>query len=227
MTQREKFIVTAYSMIGKTKQEIKDLWDRFGLTGWDGEWCSEFVSVCACAAGLSEDIIIGSYSRTMWDKYKSKGETSGVPEAGDLVFFAYGSNVDHVGIVAKVDGLNITVIEANIYPNKSMVTKNTYKRTTSCIFGYACPLERDDEIMTKLPTLKKGSEGNEVKNLQALLNVYMTKGVSPLKVDGKFGVVTQARLKAYQTARKAQKSAYIKTADGICGAETWSDLLLS
>lgn len=57
------------------------------------------------------------------------------------------------------------------------------------------------------PTLKSGSKGTGVKNLQKFLNWYGKYG---LTVDGKFGSKTASALKAFQKAEKI-------TADGIYG----------
>ena len=83
--------------------------------------------------------------------------------------------------------------------------------------------------MDKMPTLKKGSKGNTVKNLQVLLNYWMCQSgeIRPLFVDGDFGSLTEERVKEYQKSRLAQGSNYITVVDGIVGTQTWSDLLLT
>lgn len=57
-------------------------------------------------------------------------------------------------------------------------------------------------------TLKKGSRGYEVKQLQQKLNLY---------VDGIFGVLTEEAVKAFQKSKGL-------TADGIVGPKTWNAL---
>jgi hypothetical protein len=64
------------------------------------------------------------------------------------------------------------------------------------------------------PTLRKGSEGEEVKALQNLLNQRGAK----LKVDGKFGTLT------YQAVRDFQEENGLFV-DGIAGPETFHSLL--
>lgn len=59
-------------------------------------------------------------------------------------------------------------------------------------------------------TLKKGSKGNEVKNLQKFLNWYGNYG---LKIDGLFGSDTEKAVKAFQRATGL-------TIDGIFGAKS-------
>jgi hypothetical protein len=63
-------------------------------------------------------------------------------------------------------------------------------------------------------TLKKGSTGEAVKQLQTQLTA---RGFSPGKADGKFGPVTDAQVRAFQ-----QKHA--NPADGLVGPKTWAAL---
>ncbi|SEL58339.1 Peptidoglycan-binding (PGRP) domain of peptidoglycan hydrolases-containing protein [Stigmatella aurantiaca] len=64
------------------------------------------------------------------------------------------------------------------------------------------------------PTLKLGSSGASVKNLQqALANA----GFSPGAADGQFGPKTAAAVKAFQSARGL-------VADGVVGPKTWAKL---
>lgn len=64
------------------------------------------------------------------------------------------------------------------------------------------------------PTLKKGSEGAQVKALQENLNKVMAAG---LEVDGIFGSKTEAAVKKFQKK-------YNLTIDGIYGPKTYSKL---
>jgi len=68
---------------------------------------------------------------------------------------------------------------------------------------------------TAYPTLKKGSKGAYVKELQTLLN-YSSCGAS-LKVDGIFGSLTQIAVISFQKMRGLK-------ADGIVGVKTWAEL---
>ena len=80
----------------------------------------------------------------------------------------------------------------------------------------------EDEIIMKLETLQRGSTGNQVKNLQALLNLWTTQSGENDRIteDGVFGSETEERLKLYQ----ALQGLYV---DGICAAKTWADILLT
>lgn len=71
-------------------------------------------------------------------------------------------------------------------------------------------------LPTVRATLRKGSKGEAVKELQTALN----KAGASLVVDGSFGPVTEAALKAYQTAQNIE-------ADGVCGPITWGKIYQS
>ncbi len=64
-----------------------------------------------------------------------------------------------------------------------------------------------------LPVLHFGDEGNAVRVLQRLLlcNLYA------IKVDGNFGVLTEAAVKAFQNQHHID-------VDGVVGEETWREL---
>lgn len=68
---------------------------------------------------------------------------------------------------------------------------------------------------TNKPTLKNGSRGDAVKELQTILN---KKGYSCGTADGVFGSKTVKAVKAFQKDNKL-------TADGIVGKNTWAKLV--
>jgi peptidoglycan hydrolase-like protein with peptidoglycan-binding domain/LysM repeat protein len=67
---------------------------------------------------------------------------------------------------------------------------------------------------TNCPTLKNGSSGAAVTQMQQLLK---NAGFSPGTIDGQFGPNTAAALKKFQAAKGLE-------ADGICGPKTWAAL---
>lgn len=71
-------------------------------------------------------------------------------------------------------------------------------------------------VSTHLPTLRLGSSGQDVRDLQWLLGRH---GQS-LTVDGQFGPKTQTALTAFQKAQNL-------TVDGIAGKQSWGALLKS
>jgi peptidoglycan hydrolase-like protein with peptidoglycan-binding domain len=64
------------------------------------------------------------------------------------------------------------------------------------------------------PTLERGSEGDDVKDLQEALIELAFK---PGEVDGIFGVLTESASRSFQTWAKT-------TADGVVGPLTWEKL---
>lgn len=86
---------------------------------------------------------------------------------------------------------------------------------------YAIPvgLYKEGEIpMDKVkPTLRKGAEGESVKELQTRLNDI---GYDCGTVDGKFGNKTLAAVKEFQRKHGL-------TDDGVVGRQTWAELLKS
>lgn len=77
-------------------------------------------------------------------------------------------------------------------------------------------------VTVKIPVLKKGAKGEQVKALQALLIGYgykMTDADGKVYgVDGSFGGATEKAAKAYQKAKGL-------SVDGSCGPATWNKLL--
>ena len=70
-------------------------------------------------------------------------------------------------------------------------------------------------VTASLPVLRRGSEGEPVTRLQALLNVATQAGLAE---DGIFGPLTEAAVEDFQTSRHL-------LVDGIVGPQTWTALL--
>lgn len=70
-----------------------------------------------------------------------------------------------------------------------------------------------------MPTLRKGSSGTEVKELQVLL-IKAGYSCGKYGTDGRFGDSTLEAVKAFQADRGL-------TVDGVVGAKTWEELLKS
>lgn len=79
-----------------------------------------------------------------------------------------------------------------------------------------------DGTMPPPPTLKRGSNGEYVKDLQRALNALLScddDGQHPdlLVVDGQFGPATDKRVRGFQSSKKLK-------VDGIVGPQTWAAL---
>ena len=81
--------------------------------------------------------------------------------------------------------------------------------------------EESNKVTIEMTVLRKGSKGEEVKTLQRLLKAqgYKGLGVTDLAIDGDFGSNTLFALVTYQKDQELY-------ADGICGKNTWTRLLL-
>ena len=158
------------------------------------------------------------------------------PEAGDQIFFYYEGEINHTGVVEKVESGVVYTIEGN---SSDMVARRSYSIGNSAIAGYgrpkwevvasdsvnngssnetvAAPISSACTVTVTLPAVKYGDIGNAVKLMQQRL---ITKGFSCgwYGADGEYGNATKAALKAFQAAQKLN-------VDCICGAETWAALL--
>lgn len=111
-------------------------------------WCATFVSACSIKAGYTEIIPTECSCNQMINGFKKIGrwceDDSHVPSTGDIIFYDWQDNgvgdnkgsSDHVGIVEKVEGNTITVIEGN---KNDSVARRTIKVNGKYIRGYGLP----------------------------------------------------------------------------------------
>lgn len=93
-------------------------------------------------------------------------------------------------------------------------SKNFYDDDREWALNLEMPEEKVSAPPVKsLPTLRKGSQGQDVKKLQLLLN---NKGAN-LLADGDFGTVTRNAVITFQKAHNL-------VADGVVGGYTWKAL---
>lgn len=195
-------------------------------------WCAAFVSSVAVKLGYTDIIPTECSCNKMIEllkKIDSFVETdSVVPSPGWILFYDWddsgkGDNTgssDHVGIVEKVEGNTITVIEGN-YSNS--VKRRTIAVNGKYIRGYGVP-KYDAEVTSPksdyplgMRYLKKGCKGEDVRALQILL---IGRGFScgNAGADGSFGSATDAAVRSYQKANGLE-------VDGVVGEKTMGSLL--
>lgn len=205
-------------------------------------WCATFVSAVAVKLGYTDIIPTECSCPKMIQLLKNIGawveDDAYVPKGGDLLFYDFDDNgagdntggSDHIGIVEKVEGSTITVIEGN-YSNS--VKRRSIKVNGRYIRGYGVPKYDTEAVVDKpveekpatktevctveVNVLRKGAKGDNVKALQILL---IGRGYScgSYGADGDFGNATYNAVKAFQKAKGL-------SVDGVCGPKTWNKLL--
>ncbi len=212
--------------------------------------CAQLSKFAAAAGGVQ----LPSGSNSQWTKvdWYCKGEISALPM--DVVCFVFHLNdttgrMSHVGVylgdgmVADARGHASGVLHKDValYPWTHYAIPVEVAREAGFDMS-----ERPTYAEMRRDTIRKGSRGNAVAELQGLLNAWETSrwevGQSPtsdsdcvqspsealdglvpgraelLEVDGKFGAATHAAVISFQQAHGL-------TADGIVGPNTWCVLL--
>lgn len=127
---------------------------------YDDEWCATCVTAAGIQAGL-HDIILGECGcGKMIELYRAVGRweenDAYRPEPGDIIMYDWqdtgeGDNTggaDHVGIVEKVVGNTITIIEGNkgeSVARRTLAVNGRYIRGY-CLPDYASKAEEDSEV---------------------------------------------------------------------------------
>ena len=197
------------------------------------DWCAATVSAAVKACNALDSIPAECSCLRMLELLKKKGiweeSDDHIPAPGDLIFYDWqddgkGDNIgnpDHVGIVEKISGDTIILIEGN-YQNSVM--RRHIRIGARYIRGFGVPKYAEEEAVEEkkqegftmeMRYLSNGCKGEDVKALQILLN---GRGYSCGAVDGDFGSKTEKALRRYQTAEKLG-------VDGVAGPQTMGRLL--
>lgn len=200
-------------------------------------WCAGTASALAIACNATDIIPTEVSCGKMVELAQAKGiwieDDAYTPAPGDFLLYDWGDSgsgdnkgwPDHIGIVEKVVGNNINVIEGNY---KNAVSRRMIAVNAKFIRGYIVPkydaevkqtetAKADDVCTLELKVLRKGSKGNTVKAMQTLLIGY-GHFCGGYGADGDFGSGTESALKAYQKAKGL-------SVDAVCGPKTWAKLL--
>lgn len=190
------------------------------------QWVGRYVADCS---GLFSWAFskLGSYmyhgSNTMWKKYcvaqgdlRNGKRTDGeVLKPGTAVFTDHDGDKTHVGLYVG-DG---EVIEASGTRSGVITTRITNTKwkcwgELKYVDYSGTAKETDSSTTTSYPTLRYGSKGDLVFQMQRMLNQLG----SNLTADGIFGNGTRSAVVAFQRKNGLE-------ADGICGSKTWKKLL--
>ena len=193
-------------------------------------WCSGFVSACAIACGATDiiptEVGCGKYIAL----FKKMGiwveDDAYVPLPGDIIFYYWNDSgkgdcktgASHVGIVEKVIGDELTIIEGN-YSNR--VKRRTLKVNGRYIRGYGVPQYAEEvyePLELTLRMLEQGYAGEDVLALQILLKGRGCNGSMNKTLDGRFGSNTRGAVELFQ-----KKMGLPVT--GVAEEATWKALL--
>lgn len=237
---------------GSNKYGAESDWDE-QLYGWDASnvpWCDWYVDYAFIYNFGFETAVRMTFQenggtalcRASADLYKQHGHWFTTPEVGDQIFFYYGGEINHTGIVTSVNGDNITCVEGNY---SDAVSRTYYNWTISNqIAGYGRPdwrlveqigeseesedtpdvePEPDPELSTErhYATLQNGAGiGRPSHIVKAWQNLMLAWGFSlgPDGADGEFGSMTQNATIQFQ-----QKVGL--TPNGVVDEESWKQAI--
>lgn len=126
------------------------------------DWCAAFVSAIAVKLGCTDIIPTECSCGRMIELLQAKGvfdeNDARVPNPGDIIFYDWGDSgkgdnrgwPEHVGIVEKVSGNTITVIEGNI---SNTVGRRTIAVNGKNIRGYGVPKYETEKPKIVLKTV--------------------------------------------------------------------------
>jgi hypothetical protein len=254
--EQAKYKLLSYAMDQLGYREGPDNWNKYAaapemtqLLGWNAQnqpWCNVFVNACfvACfgleigAAMLYQPIGGGSaLCRASADFFKAACawiERGRTPDPGDVIFFYRSGDINHMGIVSRVDGGSVITVEGN---SSDSVAERCYSVNDTGIAGYGRPrwaLAADENspagapepveppepvkrtYMLRLPYLQRGDVGPGVRAAQRMLISYKC-GCGPDGADGEFGANTEKAVLKFQIGNRL-------TPDGIIGPATGAKL---
>jgi hypothetical protein len=159
MARASELLAVAQSWLGKKESDgshkaIIDIYNshkplaRGYKVKYTDEWCATTISALAIKCNAVDIIPKECSCQKMIELFKKIGcwveNDAHVPNAGDIIFYDWQDNgvgdnkgwSDHVGIVEKVEGNIITVIEGNI---KDAVGRRELKVDGKYIRGYGVP----------------------------------------------------------------------------------------
>ena len=243
-TEQAKARLLSWCMAQVGTPEGADNWNKYAelpeivqLYGWKPQnqpWCDIFTDAAfvSCfglltGAAMTYQPIGGGSAlcRTSALYFREAGAWSKSPEAGDVIFFYRGGEINHQGIVSAVDGGSVYTIEGN---SGDRVSERCYSLSDGSIAGYGRPrwelaAEIDETggettapenehsagggkldaaaavntYVLKLPVLRQGSRGAGVIAVQFQL-LGQGYSVGPDGADGEYGGNTAEAIKEFQ-----------------------------
>ena len=215
-------------------------------------WCAAFISWCFMKAfGLDNAKKLLKHWPYVYCPTLGKLFTRNAnPKIGDVVIFYHNGMFTHTGLVTAVIGDRFYTIEGNtsgasgVIANGGGVCAKSYLNsqmpgTKFCTPDYSIvsnavnkpsdinkipsnTIQTGEKYMFNPETVKAGDKNTSVLLLQEILRARGFKGKNgkALKLTWTADANTIYALKAYQESRKE-----VLEVDGICGSETWKDLI--
>ena len=173
------------------------------------------------------DTMYRKYCVTKGELRKGKRTDSATLKPGTAVFVWNGKKYSHVGLfvgdgmvieaMGTINGVTTSKVTAGKWTHWGELTGVDYTAVISTgAEGEAEKSPRRSDVSSAKPTLRKGSKGEAVKDLQTML-LKLGYDLGPCGIDGDFGKCTDAAV------RKFQKDQGLAV-DGICGPKTQAAL---
>ena len=185
--------------------------DGVGRLAYD---CAQLTRFAMKQAGIA--LVSGANSQWQKTAFVCKGEIADMPQG--LLCLIYRDDEGRKGHTGVYTGDGYVV---HAKGHDYGVVREKLGESRFSHFGVPAGLYTDDELRAagidpsgNLPTLRRGSKGAIVEQLQRTLNYLLDEH---LTVDGVFGAKTEAAVKALQTKLGL-------TADGVVGPKTWAEL---
>lgn len=206
---------------------------------YSDHWCATTVSAVAIALGYTDIIPTECSCQRMIDRFKAIGcwieDESIVPKPGYIIFYDWqddgvGDNKgwsDHVGIVEKVSGNRITLIEGNYDGSDTDRVDGVERRTISVnakyIRGYGAPrydaeveVEKEETPTFSIKAVKAAKSFDRTlsgtyKVTASLLNVRHGAGVTNASMV-KIPKDTEVKCFGYYTSSLGKKWLYVQFA---------------
>lgn len=209
----------AAGYVGRTASTFRAEYQRMTGQSTSGDWCCLFASCVVVGwAGAKLEGLPSTWCPSARVAATSAGREVPLSEAraGDVAYFEWtgNENADHVGIVESYAGGVLTTIDGNVsnrVGRRSRTARN-WRKVWVVRPRYA---EEKGEDLYIPKTISKGSTGNEVVMLQAILNMRAGAGI---RLDAEFGDYTAKKVGEWQKAHGLSP-------DMVCGPKTWPTLL--
>lgn len=210
---REKITRNCPRLAGKATSCNGCKWaeDGVGRLAYD---CAQLTRYAMQQAGIY--LVSGANSQWQKTAFVAKGKIDKMP--ANLLCLVYRDDGDHMAHTGVYCGDGY-VIHAKGHDYG--VVRERWQDVNLTHYGIPAGLYTDEELRAagidpsgNVPTLRRGSTGELVKQLQRTLNFLLEEN---LTVDGVFGAKTEAAVKVFQSKMGL-------TADGVVGPKTWAEL---